>query len=127
MSYADFTAMPVWQLALNPLIKIYATNKSFPVEERYGLVSDMPRAANSITHNIAKSFGYFEPGDKSRFYKISRGSAYELITQILVSLALSYLSSDLKSDLIAINNQIIKALNAIIKTLETQVCPSNND
>ncbi len=119
MSYNNFTDMPVWQLAFDLLLKIYSTTKTFPSDERFGLVSDMRRSANSITHNIAEGFGRYRAKDKSRFYKISRGSAYELISQVLVSSALSYLSNKTKTNITQSINKIIKELNALIKTLES--------
>lgn len=85
--------MPVWQLAFKLLVKIYEITKEFPAEERFGLVSDMRRSANSIVHNIAEGFGRYEARDKTRFYKISRGSSYELISQLLVSNELKYIKS----------------------------------
>ena len=91
MSYEDFTQMPVWQSAFNLTLNIYKITKSFLSDERFGLISDMRRAANSIAHNIAEGFGRYETRDKTRFYKISRGSAYELMSQILISNGLSYI------------------------------------
>ena len=73
MGFEDFTQMPVWQLAFKLLVKIYEITKEFPAGERFGLVSDMRRSANSIVHNIAEGFGRYEARDKTRFYKISRG------------------------------------------------------
>ena len=64
-------------------------------QEKYGLVSDMRRAANSVTNNISEGFGRYEKLDKTRFYKISRGSCYELINQSLTSLIM-YLTPSLK-------------------------------
>lgn len=93
MSFKDFTKMHVWELSFKLLIKTYEVTKNFPLNERYELVSDMRRAANSMTHNIAEGFGRFEPRDKTRFYKISRGSSYELISQLLVSFELKYFSN----------------------------------
>jgi len=85
MAYKDFTQMTVWQKAFALLIKIYQITKSFPADERFGLISDMRRAANSAVHNISEGFGRFEVRDKSRFYKISRGSCYELISQLMAA------------------------------------------
>ena len=45
------------------------------------MTSDMRRASNSDMHNIAEGYDKYENKDKTRFYKISRGSAYELISQ----------------------------------------------
>jgi four helix bundle protein len=96
VAYKDFTQMNVWKLAFKLLKIIYDANKSFPSEERFGLISDMRRAANSITHNIAEGYGRFEPRDKTRLYKISRGSSYELLSQTLVAEELNYLQSQSK-------------------------------
>ncbi len=62
MSYQDFTELPVWQLAFNLLKPIYSITKTFPADERYGPVSDMRRAANSITHNLRKDSDGLKPG-----------------------------------------------------------------
>lgn len=59
----------------------------------------MRRAANSVTENIAEGFGRYENKDKSRFYKISRGSSYELISQTISSFNLGYLSEEGKISL----------------------------
>ncbi len=119
MGYKDFTDMSVWKQAFALVIRIYKATKTFPADERYGLISDMRRAANSIAHNIAEGFGRYEPKDKSRFYKISRGSAYELISQVLVSAELSYMDSKTKAELTESSKTVIGELNALIKTLET--------
>jgi len=58
------------------------------------MVSDRRRSANSVTNNISEGFGIYEKLDKTRFYKISRGSSYELINQTLVSGALNYISDE---------------------------------
>ncbi len=74
MAYKDFTDMPalwnnycktiiashftgpVWQKAFKLLLKVYEVTKAYPKEEKYGLVSDMRRAANSVTNNISEGF-----------------------------------------------------------------------
>ena len=118
MAYEDFTQMPVWKTGFNLLLDIYKVTKGYPIDERFGLTSDTRRSANSIVHNIAEGFGRFEAKDKTRFYKISRGSAYELMSQILVAQALSYLDEATKNELILQYRRIISDLNSLIKTLE---------
>ena len=78
MRYKYFTEMPVWKMAFDLLLEIYQVTKSFPVDERFGLTSDIRRSANSIVHNIAEGFGRFAPKEKTYFYRVSRASAYEL-------------------------------------------------
>ena len=121
MAYKDFKQMSVWQKAFGLVIRIYEVTKRLPKEERFGIVSDMRRAANSVVHNIAEGFGRFERKDKSRFYKISRGSCYELISQTLVAGALNYLTDDTeKSELEDGYKEVINELDSLIKTVETK-------
>jgi len=125
MGYQDFTEMPVWRQAFDLLVRVYRVTKDYPSEEKFGLVSDMRRSANSITHNIAEGFGRFEPKDKTRFYKISRGSSYELISQVLISAALSYIDEKTKDLLVESARNIIEELNALIHTMEPQPWPKS--
>ncbi len=100
MAYEDFTEMPVWQLAFNLLLRIYQVTKNYPTDERFGLTSDTCRSANSIVHNIAEGFGRYEAKDKTRFYKVSRGSAYELMSQVMVGHALAYMDEKTQNRLL---------------------------
>ncbi len=68
MAFRDFTSMSVWQKAHELLLEIYRVTNKFPGSEKFGMVSDMRRAANSVLHNIAEGFGRFGNRDKSRFY-----------------------------------------------------------
>ena len=121
MAYKDFKQMSVWQKAYCLLIRVYKITQKFPKEERFGLVSDMRRAANSAVHNIAEGFGRFERKDKTRFYKISRGSCYEIISQTLVAAALNFLTDDTeKSELEEGYKEVIDELDCLIKAVETK-------
>jgi len=117
LAYKDFTNLPVWQRGFRLVLLLYEMRKAFPDEEKFGLVSDMRRAGNSVIHNIAEGFGRFENKDKSRFYKISRGSSYELISQTLTSNALGFLS-DADKEVLFEYKEIINELDLIIKTVE---------
>ncbi|MEA1898534.1 MAG: four helix bundle protein [Bacteroidota bacterium] len=123
MSYKDFTKMSVWQKSFDLLIKIYQLTKTFPKKEKFGMISDIRRAANSVVHNIAEGFGRYERKDKTRFYKISRGSSYEVISQALVSSALQYLDEKDKKEVISGYKQVIDELDSIIKSVELRDSP----
>ena len=123
MTYKDFTKMPVWSHSFDLVIKYYKLTKSFPDDERFGMAADVRRALNSVTHNIAEGFGRYEPRDKTRFYKISRGSAYELISQTLVSHALKYLNNKNKDEIVEELKQIIGELDALIISIENKSSP----
>jgi len=118
MPLNDFTSMPVWQKALALLVRIYKITQKFPVEEKFGMTSDMRRAANSVLHNLAEGYGRFENRDKTRFYKISRGSAYELISQTIASFVLEYLDEKEKIELVEGYKEIITEQDLLIKSIE---------
>lgn len=111
--------MPVWRKAFDLLLKVYELTKSYPKEEKYGLISDMRRAANSVTNNISEGFGRYEKRDKTRFYKISRGSCYELINQGLASQVIGYITLKDKDDIAEGYHGVITDLDSIIKSIET--------
>ncbi len=116
----SFREMPVWQKAFKIILRVYSLSKKFPDDEKFVLTSDMRRAANSIAHNIAEGFGRFQSKDKSRFYTISRGSAYELISQLLVAKELGYLNENECEGLVLEIEIVIGDLNSIMKSINTK-------
>ena len=119
MQYPDFTNMSVWKKSIELLLKFYEITKTFPSDERFGLISDMRRAVNSISHNFAEGYGRFEPRDKTRFYKISRGSGYELMSQSFASFKIGYIKDKIVLDeLILATTEIVNELTALIISLE---------
>jgi four helix bundle protein len=121
MQYPDFMNMSVWKKSIELLLKIYEITKSFPSDERFGLISDMRRAVNSISHNFAEGFGRFEPRDKTRFYKISRGSGYELMSQSFASFKLGFISDKkILDEIISDSTEIVNELTALIISLENK-------
>ena len=119
MQNPDFMNMSVWKKSIELLLKIYEVTKQFPSDERFGLVSDMRRAVNSISHNFTEGFGRFEPRDKTRFYKISRGSGYELMSQSFASFKLGYIDEKNMFDKIVVDTtEIVNELTALIISLE---------
>jgi four helix bundle protein len=85
------------------------------------MTSDMRRASNSEVHNISEGFGRYERLDKSRFYKISRGSSYELISQAMASHALGFISKkEEETSLIQGYKEVIDELDSLIKSVENK-------
>jgi four helix bundle protein len=118
--FNDFRDMSVWQKAFSLLKEVYVIIKTFPSNELYALTDDLKRAANSVCHNIAEGYGRFEPRDKSRLYKISRGSSYEAISQLLVAESQLYISSLKCENMIIQYKEVIEELNALIFKLDNQ-------
>ena len=88
-----FQDLEVWQKAHQLVLEIYRATKSFPADEKYGLVSQMRRAAVSIPANIAEGFKRRGQADKIRFYNTSETSLEELKYYLILSKDLGYLAN----------------------------------
>lgn len=86
----NYTELHVWNKSRELTKEIYASTKLFPKEETYGIVSQLRRCAISIPSNIAESCGRRTAKNTIHFLYISRGSLYELETQIYLALDLDY-------------------------------------
>jgi four helix bundle protein len=82
----------VWQLAMSLAAEVYRNTSMLPVEERYGLQSQMRRAAVSIPSNIAEGAARGSSAEFARFLAISLGSLAELETQLLLCQDLKFLA-----------------------------------
>lgn len=78
MKISCFEQLDVWQAAHALVLEIYRFSRILPSEERFGLVTQMRRAAVSIPANIAEGFKRHSAKEKVRFYNISQGSLEEL-------------------------------------------------
>lgn len=88
----NYTDLDVWNRSRELAKEIYAVTKLFPKEETYGIVSQSRRCAISIPSNIAEGCGRRTAKNTIHFLYISRGSLYELETQIYLALDLNYLN-----------------------------------
>ncbi len=84
-SYKSFEELKCWQSCRKVRIFISELVKTYPKEEKFSLVDDMKRAARSTTHNIAEGFGRFHYQENVQFCRISRGSLYDLVDQLITS------------------------------------------
>ena len=110
----DFRNYKVWHLSLDFVEEIYRITDSFPSEERYGLSSQMRRAAVSIVSNIAEGASRSSEIDFARFIEMSVGSTFEIETQIIVAIRLSYIEQNAADMLIDSLKNIQKILNSLL-------------
>ena len=87
-----FKDLLAWKEAHKLVLLTYQLTHKFPKEELFGIVSQMRRAAVSITSNIAEGFGRYSYKEKAQFYSISQGSITELQNQLIISKDLGYIS-----------------------------------
>jgi four helix bundle protein len=77
--------LKIWHKAMELTTEVYRLTVDFPREEKYGLTSQIRRAAVSIPSNIAEGAGRNSNKEFIQFLAISNGSSYELQTQLLLS------------------------------------------
>ena len=82
----DYKDLDVWQKCRQLVSKVYTITKEFPSTERYGLISQINRSSISVASNIAEGCGRRTSKETLPFLYISRGSLYELETQLILSL-----------------------------------------
>jgi four helix bundle protein len=83
--------LQAWSQSVELVTTIYRTTERFPREERYGLTSQIRRAAVSIPANIAEGAGRRSPKEFAYFLSNSQGSASELETELIIANNLGYL------------------------------------
>lgn len=90
----SFTDLKAWQESHSLVVAIYKITKNFPKDEIYALISQMRRAAISVTSNIAEGFGRRGYKEKIQFYYLAQGSLTELKNQILVAKDVGHLAKE---------------------------------
>lgn len=113
----SFQDLEVWQKAHSLVLDIYLVTKSFPEEERFGLINQMRRAAVSITSNIAEGFNRQGQKDKVQFYSVAQSSLAELQSQLMIVKDLG-LDGDCEASL-NLSSEVHRMLTGLIKAVRT--------
>jgi len=91
------------------------------VAKRFGLISQLRRAAVSVPSNIAEGQGRGNDGHFIQFLGMSRGSLHEVETQLILSARLGFLSTELQSALLAQTKEVGRLTSALINSLDRAV------
>ena len=116
----DFKKLAVWQKAHEVALSLYKATAGFPADERYGLTSQMRRAAVSAGSNIAEGCGRDGAAELSRFLQIAMGSASELEYQLLLARDLGYLNEAEYGPLADGISEASRMLYSLIQKLRTK-------
>ena len=109
---SKFRELIVWQKSMDLVDRVYAFASSFPQAEKFGLWSQMTRAAISIPSNIAEGSGRASAKDCVHFLSIARGSLYELMTQMEIAERRHYGKID--EDLKLLVNEVARMLTRML-------------
>lgn len=112
-SYKDLL---VWQKGLEIVVEIYKITNELPESEKFGLTSQLRRAAVSVSSNIAEGWGRGTQKQYANFLKIARGSLLEIETQLIISEKLNYIKYE--QHIFTLIDEESKMLNSLIKKVE---------
>lgn len=108
----------MWREGHKLVLMVYRITKEFPGEEKFGLVTQMRRAAVSIPANIAEGFKRRGLQDKIRFYNTSEGSLEELKYFLILSKDLGYIPAS--DDLMTQAEKVGRLLYGLVTSTESR-------
>ena len=114
MSYKVYNDLDVWKESRKLVKQVYDLTKMFPKEETYGLSNQIRRCAVSIPSNIAEGCGRNHTKDSIQFFYISRGSLFELETQLYLAFDQNYIDEETLKSSIENTTTCKKLLNGFI-------------
>jgi four helix bundle protein len=117
----SFRDLNAWRSGHGLILLIYKITEDFPEKERFGLTSQIRRAAVSITSNISEGFNRESLKEKIQFYSISRGSLAEVQNQLLIARDIGFLSEGLFLKAADESVVVSKLINGLIKSLKKLV------
>ena len=112
-SYKDLL---IWQKGMELTQKTYELTKTFPSEEIYGLTSQIRRSSVSIPSNITEGYGRNSNKNFVHYLNISKGSLFELETQLLIAKNLGYIQTIIE-DVFLLIEEVGKMINSFIRKI----------
>lgn len=111
-TYSD---LEVWRAAMNLAEDIYRITRNFPREEIYSLTVQLRRAAVSVPSNIAEGKGRSSDKELAQFLCHSRGSLFEIETQINIASRLGYIDAQNSEAVLRKAARVGQLLNGLLR------------
>lgn len=121
MARGGFEDLFVWQKSMSLVTNVYSLTRSFPSDERFGLTSQMRRAAVSIPSNIAEGHARHTTKEYVLFVSHAEGSTAELQTQLRIAIDLGYCVPEVAGVVFDQIAEIRKMLNALRRELNARI------
>jgi len=114
----NFRELKIWQNGRSLVKKAYILVSDFPRDEKYGLISQIQRAAVSIPLYIAEGSGKSSNKDFCRFLEMAISSAFELETLVIVSNDLELISDQKRDEIVNPIQELQKMIYSFINSLK---------
>lgn len=116
----NYKELKIWKKGIEIVSLTYQLTKQLPNEEKYGLISQMTRAAASIPANIAEESSRGSEKDYARFLEISIGSAFELQTYLEILKEMKWTNPEELTNVDEVLLDEIKMIFSFIKKVKGQ-------
>ena len=116
----DYKELDVWKKSVALTTDLYKLTAGFSITERYGMISQIRRAATSIPANIAEGWGRGSRGEYIQFLAVARGSLMELETHLIIACNLQFIDSEELALVLKPVKDIEKMLNRLISVLRNR-------
>ena len=113
----NFEKLEVWKRAIEFAEVVYTITRRFPDTERFGLTSQMRRAAISVSSNIAEGSSRTSRADFARFVELATGSLFEVVSQSTIGLKQGLLSEDEQRRIYMLAEEQSRMLSGLQRTL----------
>jgi len=114
----DFRKLDIWKNGIKLVKLVYLLCDKLPSEEKFGLKSQLSRAAVSIPSNIAEGSSRNSEVEFKRFLEIALGSLFEVETQLIISQELEFVSKDELKSIFELLNKEAKMINSLIHKIK---------
>ncbi|MCF8368372.1 MAG: four helix bundle protein [Bacteroidales bacterium] len=115
----NFRNLNIWKNGINLVKVIYEISADLPANEKYGLASQICRAAVSVPSNIAEGSSRTSDIEYKRFLEIAMGSLFELETQLMILQGLKFISEEVLHSTIERIHVEQKMINTLIHKIKT--------
>ena len=112
----DFKDLEVWRGARTLRCEVYKLSLSLPDYEKFGLASQLRRAATSVTANIAEGFGRFGYQENAQMCRQARGSLYEIRDHLTTCVDQHYVSLEEARRLDGLAQRVAQMLNGYLRS-----------
>ena len=116
----NFRELKIWQKGMDVVADVYQLSGLLPQEEKYGLKTQLQRAAVSIPSNIAEGCSRNNDNDFKRYLEIAIGSAYELETQLTILKNVNLFSEEKVIPILQLLSEEQKMLNSFISSVRNR-------
>jgi four helix bundle protein len=117
-SITSYKDLVVWQKGILLVKKVYKLTQNFPSAEKFGLTSQMRRAAVSIPSNIAEGQCRHTRREFIQFLSHSEGSVAELETQVILCVELGHCALADTQEISSLTTELSKMLDSLRRKLE---------